>query len=686
MSVSGLLLIGAGAATAFAVALSCRLPSLTTTLLVAYLALVANFGLVTLVLSPFHEVTRIGLGGAEAVLLAAALGGWWLRGAPRPPLAGARVAARELVSDRLTLLFLVLVAVMLVYELVLVLTVPPSELDALTYHLVRAAAWAQHRGMYWVADAPTVRINAFQPLAEQQLLFLFVATGTGALYALPQYLAEIAILLAVYGSARRLGFPVRPSACASALFATFSLVALEATTGLTDLVAASFPAVAACLLLGGRRLEAGLAGAAVAFGLATKLTTGLVLPVLLWLALARGRRTATAAIAGGVLGFAGIGIWGYVLNLVHSGHLLGVGTGQPEDRGSPSYPGSVANAFYLLYSMMDLSVLSNDVIVALTVGGLVAAVIVIGWAAIHRRGIGQTLAAAAGVATPLLAPGAVVAAAAGLALLADRWGFPIEGAQGIIGPLHFDLLTNQWRHIASADFSAYGPIGIVSILAAMTLTIGAYLRGRADSRQLALALALPGFLLLEVLLLTWNPYITRFVVVPAVLVAPLLARLFRDRSTTAAYLTVAALTGVLTVTGDQSKPLANPYGYGPPWDLTQLTSLITNSRGRDAGALQDYDRLVPPSVCVGVVVTANEPSYLLYGATLDHHVVYLPASANALQAAYQHGLYYVVISSWEDTAIANVFREAHWRMQTLGGYWILASAQRVTTSVAQRCS
>src|SRR5436305_1903963 len=86
---------------------------------------------------------------------------------------------------------------------------------------------------------------ALVPLAEQQFLFLFAATGSTALYALPQYVSELAILVAVYGAARRLGFGVRPSACASFTLATFTLVALQATTAQNDLAAAAFPIVAA---------------------------------------------------------------------------------------------------------------------------------------------------------------------------------------------------------------------------------------------------------------------------------------------------------------------------------------------------------------------------------------------------------------------------------------------------------
>src|SRR5205823_5531358 len=114
-----------------------------------------------------------------------------------------------------------------------------------------------------IPNAPTPRMNEYQPLAEQQILYLFVAVGSGALFALPQYLAQLAILLAVYGAARRLGFDVRAAACSAFVFAAFSLVALESTTAQNDLVAASFPAAAACLLLGGEALEPALAGIAV---------------------------------------------------------------------------------------------------------------------------------------------------------------------------------------------------------------------------------------------------------------------------------------------------------------------------------------------------------------------------------------------------------------------------------------
>ena len=665
----GLLLIGSAVATALLVAAAARLPSLVSTLLAAYLAFVANLGIVTLALSPVHEVTRGGLAVAEGVLLAGALAVWWLRGRPGLPLVAARAAARAVISDPLTALFLAGVVVLLAYELLLG-TSPPNNMDSLTYHLARAAAWAQHGGIYWIPNAPEVELNAYQPLAEQQNLFLIVATGGGGLYFLPQFLAELAILVAVYGASRRLGFEVRAAACSAFLLAMFSAVALEAFTAQNDLVAASFVAVASCLLLGSGRIEPALAGAAAAFGLGTKLTTGLALPILAWLAFTRGRRTFATALGGGVVGFAALGMWGYVLNAVHTGHLLGSGTAGVQDRGSPSYPGSVANAFYLMYGLMDASRLSSRLIHLLALAGLAIAIGVAAWA-LRRTGRLRALSDATGVAIPFLAPLLVIGGAAVVAFIARRWGFPIRGPGGLLGPLEANL-NEEYGRIANEDYSAYGPVAIVALLAAGALTLRAYAARRVDARHLVLACALPVFLVLVSLTAVWVPFLIRYFLIPAVLAAPLLARLFRSRATTAAYLGVAAISIVVTIAQDQPKPFNNPYGFGRPWNLTQVTALATNSDAYIGAALADYNKLVPAHACVGAVIDTNEPSYLLFGPKLQHHVVFLSSNDTVL-AALRHGLFYVVITTGVDRPVADRFKEAGWRIRPLAGYWLLAS-------------
>ncbi len=237
--------------------------------------------------------------------------------------------------DPLTALFLLVVLILLAYQFILGLG-PPNNGDVLAYHLARVAAWAEHGGLYWIPNAPDVRMNAFQPLAEQQVLFFLVASGKDALLStLPQQLAELAILLAIFGGERPLGFALRAAACSAFLFATFSLVTLEAVTARNDLVAASFPTIAAFLLLGrSGLLEPALAGVAAAMGLGSKGTTAVILPVLAWLPLRRGRRGLTAALLGGMVGLVAIGMWGYVPDVVHNGSLLGAGTAGPESRGA----------------------------------------------------------------------------------------------------------------------------------------------------------------------------------------------------------------------------------------------------------------------------------------------------------------------------------------------------------------
>ena len=67
------------------------------------------------------------------------------------------------------------------------------------------------------------------------------------------------------------------------------------------------------------------------------------------------------------------------------------------------------------------------------------------------------------------------------------------------------------------------------------MTAFAYWERRVDSRQLALACAMPIFLAVVALGSTFNVWLGRFLIVPVVLTAPFFAMLFRGRVATAAY-------------------------------------------------------------------------------------------------------------------------------------------------------
>jgi Dolichyl-phosphate-mannose-protein mannosyltransferase len=619
-----------------------HLPSVVSTVLAAYLALVANVGLVTLVLSPFHAVSAAGLVAAEAVVCAGAFAGWWLRGRPVARVRFPRI-------DALTVLMLAVLACVLAYELLLALTVPANNWDALTYHLARAAFWAQHHGIEWITNAPSDRLNEFQPLAEQEILFLLVAGGSTALYALPQYVAELAILVAVYGTARRLGFGVRGAVGSACLLATFALVALEATTAQNDLVAASFVAVATCLMLGTTRTDGVLAGVALGVGLGVKLTSLLVWPVLALLAWSRGRATAVCVLAGACGGFAAVGLGGYVLNLKHTGHLLGYGASRTENTTSPSFPGSLHVGLRVLYRLFDLSSLSNRLIEALAIVGIVAA------AAVFAR---TRRFDSVWVALPFLSPLVVLAAAHTLAFVARLVDLPVADGS------YFGHTNRR----ANEDYAAFGPLGAVLLIGTAAWIPIAYVRRRADRAQLALALALPCFLVLLALQSKWNGFLTRFSLVAVVLVAPLFARFFRSAAVTVALIVTGAVIAFVTLRDDLTKPAA-----AHPWTFNQAQALARTWQPAVGSVINEYRRDVPSHACVGAIVGPDEPSYVLWGPKLPHRVYYLP-SIGGLPQAFERGLFYVVISAAANAPSADAFEAAGWRIRPIAGYWLLATA------------
>ena len=641
-----------------------RLRGLVSSLLAAYLVFVSDLVLTTVALSAFREVDRTAIAIVQAVFLAAAIGVWFLRGHHLPQIGAAAATMRSLVRSWPTLGFLVLAGILLGYELLLVTTAAPTNWDGFTYHLARVAAWVQHGGIYWIANPPSDILNTRQPVAEQQIFFFFATLGKGRFFALPQYLAQLAGLVAVYGATRRLGFGARVAACTSALLATFSLVSLESTTAQNDLVAASFSIVAAYFILAGTPAELVLAGAAVGIGLGVKLTTVLVWPVLVLLLWPKRWRGFALAAVGAIGGFALAGMWGYVLNLVHTGRVSGESRFGLDVGTSPSFPGSLHTSVHVLYHVLDTSVLTNWAIAVLAVLGGIAA-LAVGYRRYRDAGMGRAALRAGAVAIPLAAPALVLGAAALYLWLSKVVHLSVSAPY-----------ENGSNRTANEDYSAFGPVGAVMLLGTSLLAIGLYIARRVDLRYLALALSLPLFLVLVGLDLSYNAFLSRFLLIPAFLAAPLFGLVLSSRAATASLLAAAAVAGVWTLADDHAKPLSSR-----PWQATQAVALKPIKWNPIARVYPAFAAAVPARACVGAVVDGNEPSYLLWGPRLTRRVVYLPAS-DAYNDALRHGLFYVVISDASDAPVADQFAQQGWKVRVLANakYWLLATAPHAGSS------
>jgi len=641
-------------------------------ILIAYVVLVAQVTGIVTVLSPGGHVTSAGLALAVASIVIAAAGIWWMRGFPFVSCGPLRGAAAEILGDRVVAAFAVVVGLALVYELVLVLTVPPNDWDSLVYHLARVAEWVQRGGVHWIPNAPTDRMNEFQSVAEQGILFLFVATGATRLFALPQYVAQLAILIAIYSVGRQLGYGRRPSACAALLFATFTLVALEATTAQNDLVAASLPVTAAALLLVGAGPEVLAAGVAVGLGLGVKLTTLLVLPILLVLVFRLGRRRAVQFAVAAVGAFAALGMWSFVLNDRHTGFLFGNGGGRVEFNVPASPAGVALTGARALYRLLDLSGFTVWPFLATTVmAWCVACVIVV----TRREGDGggtRLLRDRLAPAWPFLAPALVVAAASivkavttisGIDMNDPRFTYPYT-------PFSFRFVTEL-----SEDRSAFGPFAGIALLAVIVASLLAVIRLRSLSPKIALGLALPVFAALLGLLTKYNVFLPRFLLVPVALTTPLLAALFHRRDVTTAIAVIASLTVGLALVKDGAKPFDTPSGH--PWNWQQADAMRRTLRPDLAPTVIRLESRVGPHACVGALLLGgDEPAYLLYGRRLERRVIYLTADLNRQKDKIAALPWIIIGGKGSERAVAQLQRRG-WRLERPeGSSWTLAANPR----------
>jgi hypothetical protein len=187
------------------------------------------------------------------------------------------------------------------------------------------------------------------------------------------------------------------------------------------------------------------------------------------------------------------------------------------------------------------------------------------------------------------------------------------------------------------------------------------------------AAALPTFIVLLALTSKYNPWLTRFLLVPVALAAPLLAVLGRRRLPAFAIAIVAVVQLALVQIRSEQKPLTG--AHAAPWNATQQQALRSTFRSGYAEVVTRLGRL-PHATCLGAVLRPDDPGFLLFGQRLQHQVEFLP-SRGAVEAARSRGLDAVVVGDFTGTRLA--FASSGWTLRPLSGSsdapWIVAIAR-----------
>lgn len=585
--------------------------SWTGTLVAAYVMGFAEIVLIAEVLSPFDGIRARNFLLAETAIAIGTLGLWLQQGAPKPVTP--RIEPSQLRRHPVILVLGSVVTLALLGELALIATAVPNTWDSMAYHLSRAAAWYQH-GTLGHFPAHTERENAFPPNGEVLSLFTMMFTHSDRFAALPQFVSELALLVAIFGVGRRLGFRRSAAAFGSLIFATLSEVALQATTTQNDLVIAACIVAAAFFLLGRGRIEVMLAGLAIALAVGTKLTAVFAAPALLLFALALLPRRQIVTLFGAlVIAFAGFASAGYARNLREYGTLVGPPSvlTRWEATRTPSAVASTVGR--VLYRFMDFS-------------------------GLQRKSISLPKKLDGSIYDSIFVHG--------------KWRLTSHTKS-------FFPLNAQ----ADEDYSYFGPLGVLLVL---PLTFGyvlAWARSREDRAKGLLALALPVYLVTLALAYSYNEWIGRFMLVPVGLVAPLIASSYATRSLRVPLTAIGTLFLALALLHNTHKPLGLG-GQDPFWALTRPQQQAL-ARPYLATALEGFDRVVPESARVGYVFGEEDWDYPLYGEHFKRRLIRLP-SRDPLHAAAALGLRWVVIGRVDTPGVVDwvavQFRSSGWSL------------------------
>jgi hypothetical protein len=584
---------------------SSGLRSLPAFVLAVYVIAYGELVLLVALLSIADFVVRWALVGGVAVLLAAGVATWVFSGRPRAPaLMPALRTLRSALRDPPLAILAGAVVLGFAYLTALALFTPANSIDALWYHLTRAALWKQEHGVGYIADVNDTRLNGNPPVGEIGLLYTMIVSGTDRFVTLVALAAYAVLPITVFGTARRLSVETRPALCAALVFATLPVALLHAPAAKNDLVLAVFAAACVYFCLGTRAFEAVLACVALALALGTKIFAPLFLPIIaLIVVVGTPRRRALLLAAAAVPAIVVGSTWNFV-NLAHTDSSVG----ELSDASGESSFGILAftarTARYLI-NFLEIPGAAGWWFAGYVVAALALAALLVR----NRRSWSRTsvVAAAALGLIPLVAISLGPLANRGYGYLLFHLGRPELG------------ILDYRRDVYLADLMStyYGPLGL-AVLASLVVL----LRRRHLVPRVAIALAAAPLLLVFgiVFVVGYSGTSGRFFLFAVALAVAAAALLLTSRAVTWAVVALAVPTLVLTLRANVEKPTSV---WGKPRWLVQTLLGPNNDQVR---VIRYTAESLPRDVQLGLALGRYDVSYPFFDSHLRRRVRFVSST------------------------------------------------------------
>jgi hypothetical protein len=588
------------------VAASFRLRSVPAYALAVYVIAYAELVLLVAVLSLADLVVRWALLAGMAAMLVAGVVTWALAGRPGPPSLGSAVRTLALaLRDPPLAILATAVAVGFAYITALALFTPPNTLDALWYHLSRAAIWKQEHSVGYIPDVNDARLNANPPVGEIAVLYTMVVAGTDRFVTTVALAAYVALPVTVFGLARRTLVDHRSALAAALLFAAFPVAILQASGAKNDLVLASFGTACVYFCLGTRRVEIVLAGLAFALALGTKIFAPLFLPIIALVAAVgspRNRALALAAVA--VPAIVAGSAWNFV-NLAHTSSFVGDLSDGALGSGTFGFLDFIPTTIRYLINFAEVPGAAGWWIAC-----YVAAALVLGVLLLRQRNRWPRASIVAG-ASLVLIPFLVVA----LAPLAKR------GYQYVLFHLgQPDLgVLDAGRDVYGADpmSSYYGPVGL-----AVLVSVFALVRLRHVVPRVAIAFAAAPLLLVVgvAIFVGYSQTSGRFYVFALALAVAGSAVFLSSRPIVLALVALSVPTLALTLRANIEKP---PSIWGKSrWQVqTQV-----GPNNEQLHLIRFATESLPRRIRLGLALHSHDISYPFFDSQLERRIRFVSSS------------------------------------------------------------